>query len=388
MGLSLAKVAEALETPPTGPGANAIRAVHEISVTIGVLAMVLSTQANLEAAYGTLFAAVFWVFATVYAIEYCVRLAIAPWAHWAHRDEPWRARWHWAVNFHGLVDFAGTLPVVALICGAGMAHAQLFGALWLAKLVPYAPGLELVGRVLRNARKTMAGLFFGFLIVLLLAATLAYEFEGAAQPTTFGSIPLALWWAVSTLTTVGYGDEVPITVAGRFLAGIVMICGIGIFALWTAILVTGFGYEMRRREFLRTWDLVARVPYFQGLGAGTIADVAQLLRPSDFAAGTVVMRRGQPGDCMYFIVSGEITIQIKPHPVSMGPGEFFGELALITGEPRSATAVARTTCELLYLDLADFRQLTARHPDVAKLIEVEAMRRRRETLGMREATGV
>jgi voltage-gated potassium channel len=142
---------------------------------------------------------------------------------------------------------------------------------------------------------------------------------------------------------------------------------------------------MRRSEFLRTWDLVARVSYFQGLGAATIAEVAQLLRPSDFATGTVVIRRGQPGDCMYFIVTGEVTVDLKPQPLVLGAGEFFGEMALITGEPRSATVAARTNCELLHLDLADFRHLEARHPEVAKLIDAEAKRRRAEPFGMRQS---
>ncbi len=125
-------------------------------------------------------------------------------------------------------------------------------------------------------------------------------------------------------------------------------------------------------------------PYFQGLGAASIAEVAQLLRPSDFAAGTVVMRRGEPGDCMYFIVSGDVTIELKPKPLVLGPGDFFGEMALITGEPRTANAVARVNCELLHLDLADFRHLEARHPEVAKLIDAETKRRRQETFARSE----
>ena len=163
-----------------------------------------------------------------------------------------------------------------------------------------------------------------------------------------------------------------------------MLCGIGICALWTAILVTGFSYEMRRSEFLRTWDLVARVPISSGLGAASIAEVAQLLRPRDCNAGEVIVRRGQPGDCMYFIVSGEVSVELKPQPRIMGPGEFFGEMALITGEPRSATAVAKSACELLHLDLADFRHLETRHPEMAQLIDAEAKRRRQTPADVRE----
>lgn len=175
---------------------------------------------------------------------------------------------------------------------------------------------------------------------------------------------------------MGYGDAVPVTPLGRMLAAAVMICGIAVFAMWAGILATTFSDEMRRRAFLRTWDLVSRVPYFAGLGAGTIAEVAHLLKVWDVAPGTTVMRRGQPGDCMYFIAQGEVEVRLSPEPLRLGPGTFFGEMALITGEPRSATAVAASECQLLTLDLADFRALAGCHPDLAEAIEEEAKRRR------------
>jgi len=382
MRVSFEKLADALDTTPGGPWARTVRHAHEAAVVAGVAAIVMSTQPGFESWHG-LTALVTWVLAVLFAFEFLLRFAIAPWAHWAHNDEPWRARWHWARNFAGLVDLAGALPIFAFGAGVPASRAQLFGALWLLKLVPYAPGLDLVGRVIKNARKTLLGLLLGFVMVLVIAATLGYVLEGQVQPETFGSIPRALWWAATTLTTVGYGDEVPVTVLGRMLASAVMLCGIGICALWTAILVTGFGYEMRRSEFLRTWDLIAHVPYFKGLGAAMIAEVAQLLRPSDASPGDIIMRRGQPGESMYFIASGEVQIELKPTPLVLGPGEFFGEMALLTGEPRSATAVARTQCELLHLDLADFRHLEARYPELAQLIDAEA-KRRRDPVGVRE----
>jgi voltage-gated potassium channel len=384
MALTLEKLAEALDTTPEGPWARPVRIAHEAAVAVGVGAIILSTQPGIAAPWLGLCSGIVWVLAVLFAAEYVVRIAIAPWAHWAHNDEPWLARWHWAVNFGGIVDLAGALPLFELAVGVPLATAQLFGAFWLFKLVPYAPGLDLLGRVLRNARRMLFGLLLGFVMVLVLAATLAYVLEGEVQPDTFGSIPRALWWAVSTLTTVGYGDEVPVTALGRLVAGAVMLCGIGICAVWTAILVTGFGSEMRRSEFLRSWDLIARVPMFHGLGATNIAEVAQLLRPRDCASGEIIVRRGQPGDCMYFIVSGEVSIDLKPQPRIMGTGDFFGELALIFGEPRSATVLAKSNCELLHLDLADFRHLESRHPEVAQFIDAEAKLRRQDPLEVRE----
>jgi len=215
------------------------------------------------------------------------------------------------------------------------------------------------------------------MIALFLAATLAYMAERAAQPDHFGSLPKALWWAIVTLTTTGYGDAVPITGIGRVVGGLVMMSGILLFALWAGILATGFSEEVRRREFLRTYDLVHKVPFFHDLGASVIAELARLLKPREYPAGATVVRRGQNGDCMYFIVSGEIEIRTEPKPLHLHSGSFFGEIALITGGPRTATAIASKRTVLLLLDIADFRDLAARRPALAQAIHGEAERRQR-----------
>src|ERR1700747_2221604 len=124
------------------------------------------------------------------------------------------------------------------------------------------------------------------------------------------------------------------------LAGIVMISGIAVIALWAGILATGYFEETRRREFLRTWDLVAKVPFFRDVGGSAIADVVPLLRPRDYPAGAVIVRRGERGDCMYFVASGELEIRLRPESIHLEAGDFFGEVALLTGDPRNATIVA------------------------------------------------
>lgn len=102
--------------------------------------------------------------------------------------------------------------------------------------------------------------------------------------------------------------------------------------------------------------------------------MTRLLRPREVPEGYVVMRRGEPGDCMYFLVSGEIEIRVRPN-VRLGPGDFFGEMALITGRPRTATAVATKYCVLLTLHVTDFRHLAARKPELTEAINREAARR-------------
>ena len=124
------------------------------------------------------------------------------------------------------------------------------------------------------------------------------------------------------------------------LGGVVMISGIMVFALWAGILATGFAEETRRREFLRTWDLVSKVPFFHDIGASAIADVARLLRPREYSAGAVIMRRGEHGDCMYSVAAARSKFGSARNRCRLGAGQFFGEIALLTGGPRTATVVA------------------------------------------------
>jgi len=188
----------------------------------------------------------------------------------------------------------------------------------------------------------------------------------------FGSLPQSLWWAVATLTTTGYGDAVPVTFTGRLVAGIVMICGLGVFGLWTGILATGFAAENRRRDFVRNWNLVTRVPFLRDMDPTATIELTRMLRRIDLAERTVVVRRGRPGDCMYFIAAGEVEVQVEPEPVRLSAGAFFGEIALLGGGPRTATVVTTAPSTLLILEVSDFHAFTATHPDLAQAVEREA----------------
>ena len=366
-----------LDPAATSPPARAFRSAQRIAIAVGLCTLILGTVPELAAAHQQALTALALIIAGLFAIEYGLRLCQAP-AGVAefeadHPRHPWIAWLRRLSAPLALVDLAAGLAVpAALLAGIAPASARLFGLVWVFKLVRYTPALDMLVRVVRNERAPLTGVLLAFLIALLLAATGAYLLERDVQPATFGSIPAALWWAITTLTTTGYGDEIPITPLGRLLAGMVMICGIAVFALWAGILASGFAQELRRREFLRTWDLVARVPLFATVGAEIIAEVARLLRPRDLATGRTVVRRGEPGDCMYFIVEGEVVIRLPGHPVRLGPGSFFGEMALITGEPRVASVVTVQPTRLLVLDVADFRGLAAGRPELSQAIHAEA----------------
>jgi voltage-gated potassium channel len=363
----------------SGP-ADAFRFAHHTLVVVGIASVILSTVPQIAESYSAALEAAFHIPLAFFLVVYVLRIFAMPAAPWAHPRHPWRDRLQWALSFAGLVDLLSTwLVLVAGLFELDPESAHLAAILWLFKFVPYSEGLTLLGRVLDNTRSTLLSVLLCFVIVLICAGTLAYVLERDLQPATFGSIPASLWWTVVTLTTTGYGDTVPITLAGRFLAGIVMISGISVFALLAGMLANGFAEEVRRRDLMRTWDLVTRVPFFNGVGAEVVSEVARLLRPRDVQPGTIIMRRGEPGDCMYFVVSGEVEIRLRPTPLRFGPGAFFGEIALVTGGPRTATAVAVKFSVLLSLHLTDFRHLAARRPELTAAIQEEAERRKAQT---------
>jgi len=365
-----------LDPGQRGPRANAFRFIHHTLVIAGIAAVILSTVPQFAEEYGSLLAVVFHLALGFFAVEYVLRLYATPAAPWSLPDRPWRDRIQWALSFAGLIDvFSTWFILLATAFPIEPSSVHLAAIIWLFKFVPYSEGLSLLARVIGNARSALLSVLLSFIIVLLCAGTLAYLLERDLQPVVFGSIPASLWWAVVTLTTTGYGDAVPITTFGRVLGGAVMIGGIAVFGLLAGILANGFAEEVRRRDLMRTWDLVTKVPFFNGVGAEVISEMTRLLRPREVQPGTTIMRRGEPGDCMYFVVSGEVEILIHPKPLRLGPGAFFGEIALVTGEPRNATAVAAKFCVLLSLHLTDFRHLAARRPELTAIIKEEAERR-------------
>lgn len=354
-------------------GADAFRIVHHTFVASGIVVTMATTVPWIRQDYEAPLNIAFLAIAAFFAVEFVLRLYASAEVPGGEHRGAMRTRFAWLFSFLGLVDFFSALPGIVDLVGSH--DARLFSFIWIFKFIRYSPGLAILGRVFRNARHTMLSVLLGFVIVLLAAASLEYLLERNSDPVGFGSIPKALWWAIVTLTTTGYGDVVPQTLAGRMLAGLVMMSGILVFALWAGILASNYADETRRSEFLRTWDLVAKVPFFHTLGAAVIAEVARILRPREYPAGSTIMRRGEVGDCMYFVVDGEVEIEVHPNPVLLGPGTFFGEAALLTGDPRNASVYAARICTLLALDIVDFRELIGRQPELARVIAEEAERR-------------
>ena len=359
--------------------ARQIRALGVVLILIGIASVSTGTLEGVGPVTSAVAATCTGIVAAVFFAEYLARLWIAPESERFHDSGPARARLRWAVSGEGLIDLLAVIPALATVSGGarlGAESAAVFVVLWVIKLATDAPGIELIGRVVRNNRSALSASMVLFFIVLFSSATLIHLLEGERQPESFGSIPASLWWAMVTLTTTGYGDVIPQSALGRILGGAVMLCGIAVLALLAGILAMGFADEVRRREFARIWELVARVPFFADVGAIAISDIVARLRSRNYPQDAYVIRKGEAGDSMYFIVTGEVEVRIGGPIRTLRNGDFFGEMALIDRKPRSADVVTLTPCTLLVLEVVDFYQLAGQQPVLVGVIEAEANRRR------------
>ncbi len=366
-----------LETGPyPGRAAVAYRLTISAAAILGTAIRVLFTVDNVEAAMGDLghwaeFVAVFVLTADL----------IAHALNAVFNRHPGRPILGALLNYlkspGGIIDVLAAVPYwVAQIWAIPFDLRTTDGLLRFLKLARYSPALHTLESVIaRESRQLRSALFIMFMLILATSTAL-YLVERGGNGGNFDSIPASMWWAVITLTTLGYGDVVPVSVLGKFLAGCTAVLGVGMFALPASILASGFTEEMRRRSFLQTWRMVARVPFFAELDADQIAAIGNLLRYIAAAPGDVLIRAGDMGHRMFFIVSGMVDVDLgNGRQTTLEDGDFFGEIALLHRSRRTATVVAHTRCELLALDLKDFRHLVRGMPKVAEAIAHTARER-------------
>jgi len=148
----------------------------------------------------------------------------------------------------GIVDLAAVLPFYVLLFWPGLQVLNIARILRALKLVRYLKSAEVIVNVVRAERKALTACLFLIGVILFLAASLVYVAEYGAQPDKFPDIITSFWWAIVTLTTVGYGDVYPVTAFGRVIGGFLAISGIFIVAIPTGILSGGFLNEYRKTE--------------------------------------------------------------------------------------------------------------------------------------------
>jgi len=356
------------------------RTVDIILITLiltNVAATVIETVPTVHAAYGTLLARYDAFCVAIFVLEYAARLWTAPEHPALAQLSPSKARLRHALNPMMILDLAAILPfLIEPLVGADLGVVRIFRIIRFYRLARYSPVLSTIIEVIAAEWRALAGSVVLFVGLILLSGVGMYVAEGDIQPERLGDVPSAMWWAVVTLSTVGYGDVVPLTGPGKVIAGMTMVFGIVFFALPVGIVASSFQTLIRRRDFVVSFAMVARVPLFARLNASAVARLTGLLTARRVAAHDVIISQGDEADAMYFIAAGEVEVATAGGPVRLSEGDFFGEVALISEDARrNATVTAVRNTELLVLGARDFRHLARSNVEIGDAVRLVASQR-------------
>lgn len=183
----------------------------------------------------------------IFSIEYLLRL-------WSVAEEKpdnttWRQRWKWLKSPSALIDVVAIAPAfLNFFVSIDLRFLRILRLFRILKLTRYFASLRILLVVISKEKGSFQAVIFILIIMIVTAASGIYLVENQAQPEEFESIPKAMWWAVVTLTTVGYGDVTPITTAGKILGALITILGVGLAALPAGILATGLANELATRR--------------------------------------------------------------------------------------------------------------------------------------------
>jgi voltage-gated potassium channel len=349
------------------------RFVHRILVIcilLSVLTVIFESVKSLHEAYPLFFRWMEILACIIFTLEYVLRI-------WAAVDHPplrkfpkWRARLLYATQPSLLIDLLAVLPLYLAFFGSSDLQILLIiRLLRFFKLARYSPGMRSLAEAVYAERRALLACLVILGGLMVVAAAAMHMVESAAQPDKFGSIPEAMYWAIITLTTVGYGDVYPVTNAGRVVAGLTAIMGLVMLSLPVGIIATAFAEVIHRRDFVVTWNMLARVPMFASLDAAQIAEIMRFLRSRVVNAGVPIFHKNDVADAMYFITSGAVEVELPHKRIKLEAGQFFGEMAILGQGARSATVRTLETTHLLALDKVDFLALVEKNADIAAHIQ-------------------
>lgn len=220
-----------------------------ILIAASVLAVILESIPAVEEAFGP---ELYWfeVFTiAVFSVEYLLRVWSCVEEQIDTSNGPLSTRLRFIFSFHAVVDLVAILPFYLLAFGVlgriDMRFLRAIRLMRVLKLTRYFAAMNMLVVAVKENGRALGASFLILITIMLLAASGMYYFERVSQPVDFGSIPAAMWWAFATLTTVGYGDVTPITVGGKVFGALITVVGIGMVALPTSILASGYSQQLK-----------------------------------------------------------------------------------------------------------------------------------------------
>lgn len=338
-------------------------------ILLNIAAFVVGTVPAVQARWGSWLTA-FEVFSVaVFTIEYGLRLWTAVEIPFLSRMEPWKARLTLARQPALVIDLLAILPFyLSPILGLDLRVLRILRLLRFLKLARYSPAIHTLLRVLMREGRSLAAAALLLVAVLLISSTGMYHIEGHIQPDKLGTMPDAAYWAMTTLTTVGYGDVSPVTPLGKVWAMMTMVVGLCILALPVAIIATGFAQEVGRSDFVVGWHMLAGIGALKDLDARDANMVLPLLQAQSFPPHASIPAPDPVGPCMYFIVSGKVRAHGPDGGRDLGVGEQFATDCATLNRAGGFEFTSLSRCRLLQLYRSDFLRLEVLQPRIARAI--------------------
>ena len=218
-----------------------------VLILANVAAVLLESVNDIYQSYRLFFDMFEHLSIAIFSFEYLLRM-------WSIAEkEPfesaWKNRLKWIKSGGAIIDLLAILPAyINFFVPIDLRFLRILRLLRLLKLTRYFVSLQILLRVIEREKGSFQAVVFILSIMIVMAAACVYVVESKAQPDVFTSIPASMWWAVVTLTTVGYGDVTPITPLGRFLGAIITVLGVGLAALPAGILANGLANELEQRK--------------------------------------------------------------------------------------------------------------------------------------------
>jgi len=219
--------------------AKAFDVVLLIVIAGSVMIVMLESVAGIQANYSKLLKVLEWAFTILFTIEYIVRLMVV------------RKKRRYALSFFGIVDLLSIIPTYLELFVAGSGHFIIIRILRLLRMFRVLKMAQHVGdayiliNALKTSRPKIAVFIFGLFSIVCIQGTIMYIIEGGMEDSQFTSIPQSIYWAIVTITTVGYGDITPVSIAGKMLASVIMITGFAIIAVPTGIVTAELNRELK-----------------------------------------------------------------------------------------------------------------------------------------------
>lgn len=249
------RVYQALSGTPTNKLARVVSVSLIALILLNVLAVMAESVEWVRMQYDTWLMGFETFSVAIFSLEYLLRIwscTSAP-----RFEHPTTGRVRYIFTPLAIVDLLAILPTLLMWTGVDLRVLRILRLtrmFRLAKLARYSKALQAMGEVARQKREELVLSLILMFLMLVVASSLMYMVENAQQPEVFSSIPASMWWGITTLTTVGYGDVYPVTTLGKLLAAAIAVMGIGLFALPAGIIASAF-VELRGEQKSNTSNI-------------------------------------------------------------------------------------------------------------------------------------